>query len=123
MKKALLYWLPVLAYAGVIFYISSMPHIPGPDIRELDRIDPEKLVLHLLEYSVLGLLLFRAFVNTGSSTTTKRALVLATMVGFLYGVTDEAHQYFVPYRTPSLGDAIADGIGSFLGAFGKRFLE
>ncbi len=115
--------MPVLVYAGVIFYLSSLPYISVPSIAGLEQIDPERLLLHLVEYGIFGFLLFRAFVSTENSSFVQRALFLATLIGFFYGITDEVHQYFVPFRTPSVIDAISDGIGSFLGALVKRFFD
>ncbi|MEE8168173.1 MAG: VanZ family protein [Candidatus Hydrothermarchaeales archaeon] len=123
MRRALVYWMPVLVYAGVIFYLSSLPYVPGSGIVGLEQIDPERLLLHLVEYGIFGFLLFRAFVSTENSSFVERALLLATLIGFFYGITDEVHQYFVPLRSPSIADAISDGIGSFLGALVKRFFD
>ncbi len=38
------------------------------------------------------------------------------MTATLYAVTDELHQAFVPGRTPSVGDWVADAMGAALGA-------
>lgn len=61
-------------------------------------------VLHLVEYGVLAALLLRA--------TDKPALSL--LIAGLYGVSDEVHQYFVPGRSASVYDAIADVAGAGL---------
>ena len=33
----------------------------------------------------------------------------------LYGISDEIHQYYVPYRNSELGDVLADFVGSVAG--------
>jgi len=38
-------------------------------------------------------------------------------LGAVYGITDELHQYFVPSRSAEGLDALADALGSFLGAW------
>ncbi len=49
---------------------------------------------------------------------TKRLLlfIIAVTLSTLYGLSDEVHQSFTPGRTTSLGDLIADGLGSLIGA-------
>ena len=97
---------------ALIFYLSSRSDVP-----RLTAIKGEDLLLHIIEYGVLGFLLARAFFNSGVA----RWVLCAFLVGVFYGVTDELHQSFVPGRNASVLDVIADGIGSFLGAslFGR----
>jgi VanZ family protein len=35
-------------------------------------------------------------------------------LAFLYAISDELHQSFVPGRTPSIGDVLIDGCGIIL---------
>lgn len=113
-KKPLLAWTLVILYAAAIFYLSSQPY---PLEELLGRKQPSivSLTLHLVEYSILGFLLFVAF--RSNEKTRKRAFLLAVIVGMLYGTTDEIHQLFVPNRSSSIWDFLADSIGSILGAF------
>ena len=70
-------------------------------------------VLHLVEYAILGYLVARAF---GYNLYEKKVLLIrAFSVCFLFGLSDEFHQWFVPYRVLSGMDMLADVIGSFLG--------
>ena len=47
----------------------------------------------------------------------RRALVLmAAVIGSLYGVSDEFHQSFIPGRFAALDDVVADMMGSIFGA-------
>jgi hypothetical protein len=123
MNRAVSCWTPVALYAGFIFYLSSLPTLTPP-LGGLGnvRVDPDLLILHVFEYSILGFLLLRALVNSKTTFTAEGALALAVFLGFLYGVSDEIHQYYVPYRTASLYDSIADGIGAFIGAYVRRDL-
>lgn len=93
----------VLFYMVFIFYLSSIP-LKFPET--INKIDPTKFSLHVIEYMILGFLLFNA----------KKDLKSSFVIGSLYGLTDEIHQFFVPFRTFSYLDLIADCLGSFLGA-------
>ena len=110
--KWLWYWGPVVGYAGLIFYLSSLPNpteeLPIPDIGDK--------WLHLIEYAGLGALCFRAFRLGAAQALSQRALLLAVIVSSLYGFTDELHQALVPMRESSWLDVIADTIGAGMGA-------
>jgi VanZ family protein len=107
-KRILWLWAPPLAYAGLIFFLSSreVPEVLAPP-GGLDKL------LHLAEYAVLGALLSRALLGTGAPGT----ILWAGLLGAVYGITDELHQYFVPSRSAEGLDALADALGSFLGAW------
>ena len=45
-----------------------------------------------------------------------RAAALAVLLATLYGVTDEAHQWFVPGRTAEVTDLVADALGAAVAA-------
>lgn len=87
----------------LIFYFSSIP-IGLPEIFDFD---PTKFTLHIAEYTVLGFLLFNV----------KKDFLFSFLVGSIYGLSDEIHQYFVPFRTFSFYDIIADAIGVYFGIF------
>jgi VanZ family protein len=108
MKNFFYYWLPVYVYASLIFYFSSLPKIPEPII----EIIPQTLILHIIEYAILSILLFRAFTKSNNTNMRNNAVLLAIMIATLYGITDEIHQYFVPGRISSYLDIIANCIGS-----------
>jgi VanZ family protein len=95
-------WLPVLAWAGLIFALSSMPHL-GTDLGTWDLV--LRKLAHAAEYAVLGALLARAI---GS-------LPVAALAGVAYAVTDEWHQTFVAGRDGSVRDVLVDAAGVVLG--------
>jgi VanZ family protein len=109
------YWLPVALYAGTIFYLSSQSH---PE-EQLPSILLEKVsdkVLHAVEYAGLGVLCYRAFRWGASRQVASHALLFAIVAASLYGMTDEAHQLFVPFRESSWKDWLADTVGAAIGA-------
>lgn len=103
------YWLPPLLYAVLIFYLSSLPGTTYfPQFFSADKI------LHVAEYGLLGYLLARAL---GRSPHRKAMLFFtAASLSVLYGISDEIHQYFVPFRCSSVMDVVADGLGASLGS-------
>jgi VanZ family protein len=104
-------WLPALAWAGVIFLVSSVPgsKLPGHFPSEAG---------HLGEYFILGCLLYLAL---RIDLPPGRALVLAVAIASAYGITDEFHQRFVVLRTPDVYDWVMDTLGASAGA-GMAFI-
>jgi VanZ family protein len=115
-KKFLKYWAPLYIYAGIIFYISSIPK-PLPDI-SIPYIDK---FLHLAEYAVFGILAARAFKNSQQEILYKNFKILAVLAVVAYGASDEIHQFFVSCRVCDVFDLAADLAGGTIGAilYGK----
>jgi VanZ family protein len=109
LKKETIPLVLTLIYCSVIFILSS---IPGA---ELSGIQTPDYILHAVEYSVLGLLLCWWRVAAGEPVA--RAVTQAIIMGSLYGITDEFHQFFVPGRCMSVSDWLADTAGSAAGAW------
>lgn len=106
----LLRWLTTLAYAGVIFYLSSRTWGGAELFPHSDKL------VHTILYAGLGFLCvwsLRATPLKGRAAV----LPLAAAMAFCYGATDELHQSFVPGRTPSIVDLAFDGVGGVLGAW------
>ncbi|MGE0470358.1 MAG: VanZ family protein [Nitrospira sp.] len=112
MLTFLRYWGPVCAYAGVIFYLSSLSH-PEEHLPIVSRFSDK--VLHAVEYAVFGALCFWALQGTLNVSWRRWAIPLAIVLASLYGVTDEFHQSFVPFRYSHVLDWVADTIGAILG--------
>jgi VanZ family protein len=72
---------------------------------------------HFLEYLVLGISLFwtvrdlRMKHGRVLDGLAGRAVLVPWVVGVLYAVTDEVHQYFVPGRCCELRDVLIDACG------------
>ena len=112
MLTFLRYWGPVCAYAGVIFYLSSLSH-PEEHLPIVSHFSDK--VLHAVEYAVFGALCFWALQGTLNVSWRRWAIPLAIVLASLYGVTDEFHQSFVPFRYSHVLDWVADTIGAILG--------
>ena len=63
---------------------------------------------HVVEYLILGFLLFRAFRGHSSAWWSWRWFFLASIVVLLWAASDEFHQSFVPTRTASVVDVGID---------------
>ena len=109
LKKETIPLVLTLIYCSVIFILSS---IPGA---ELSGIQTPDYILHAVEYSVLGLLL--CWWRAAAGEPAARAVIQAIIIGSLYGITDEFHQYFVPGRCTSVSDWFADTAGTAAGAW------
>jgi VanZ family protein len=101
-SRVLTLWLPVLAWAAVIFVFSSIPSLSS-GLGAWDTV--LRKGAHITEYAVLGALLYRAF--------EREAPVLAA--GIAYAATDELHQHFVRGRHASPVDVAIDATGVALG--------
>lgn len=105
------YWLPVFAWAGLIFALSSIPSLESGLPKSGDLV--LRKLGHLIEYAVLALLLLRAFGAHGLSPRSRSTA--AALISLLYAVLDEYHQSFVPGREGSPRDVLLDALGIGLG--------
>ncbi len=102
-------WAAAVAWAAFLFlqsssstagsFLAAFP--PGSD-----------KVVHGMAFGLLGALITLA---SGSP-------VLGVACAFLYGASDEIHQWFVPERASELLDLVADTVGGAVGAFAVEFL-
>jgi VanZ family protein len=95
---------------AAIFVVSGMPNLGRLPADTSDK------VAHFAAYSVLGGLLARALAGAAWAGYTKSTVWQAWTLATLYALTDELHQAFVPGRTPSFGDGVADSGGALFGA-------
>ncbi|NLC67283.1 MAG: VanZ family protein [Clostridiaceae bacterium] len=68
---------------------------------------------HFTEYFVLSLLFYRAMAVSG--VRPRKSLAVTLVFCFLYAVSDEIHQYFVPGRAFAVTDILIDTLGAALG--------
>ena len=120
------------AYAVFLFFLSSVSSLPGPSEFGflvglmhffedsglkilaypfyLTYLYPDKFA-HMILYMGFGLLLNWTLSNSKNGVLSKYSVPFAISIGTLYAVTDEFHQAFVPYRTASSMDLVADFAG------------
>ncbi len=104
MKKIIKFTLPLI-WMIVIFYFSSRS-TTGIGTNTINRF----LILksfHLIEYAFLSILLFLAF----------KKLKISIIIAYIYAISDEFHQTFIPGRTGRFRDTLIDLIGIFIGIF------
>lgn len=117
--------LPIL-YMGLVWVLSGLPHnavIELPD-SSVDRFFKESM--HLIEFAILYILIVLAVLT--SESFSMKINIICALIACLYGVVDEIHQSFVPYRTATLIDVIKDITGVLIcwyfidrAAFHQRF--
>ena len=112
-RHGLLYGLPVIAYAGLIFMLSSFPHFP----EELPPFIGYDKLAHCIEYYFFGILICRWLLNESNSLVKRHALFMTMLIGICYAVSDEWHQSFIPGRIASIWDGLFDAAGIALAAF------
>ncbi len=99
-------WGPPAAQMAIIFAASSIPDLgtlPG-GVSDSSG--------HSIGYAILGALLLRALAHGRLSGVTWGRALAAFLLASLYGVSDEAHQAFVPGRFPDPLDLLADSVGA-----------
>lgn len=115
MKRPLLVaaYVPFVAGAVAFWVVSSMERPPLPE--ELVFWNSDKL-LHALAYGGLAVL---AVVGTSTRRggPGRAARLEAALLASMYGIVDELHQSFVPGRSASIADWLADSLGALAGAF------
>jgi VanZ family protein len=120
--QVLWYWVPVALFAGTIFYLSSQSH-PEDQLPSFLVKGISDKVLHAVEYAILSLLCYRAFRWAAWPAVAQQAVVLAIVTASVYGLTDEAHQLYVPFRESSWQDWLADTAGAAIGALSWRTIR
>jgi VanZ family protein len=102
-------WVPVVAWAALIFGLSSIPSL-STGLGVWDTI--LRKGAHTTEYAILGFLLVRALGRE----------LPAFLAGVAYAATDEFHQHFVRGRHASPVDVAIDAAGVAIGVLVARRL-
>ncbi len=110
MKRKLLV-LPWLLYSALIYIVSSHPldRLPKFTILGWDKL------IHMAEFAVYSFLTGIALKALETDKSRFNLLFTALIITLLYGASDEIHQLFVPGRSCSIFDFIADSIGGIIG--------
>lgn len=99
-------WLPVIAYSGLIWWLSSQAlDIPTHRFPFRDK------GVHFIEYGVLAFLMTHAVRRTWPRA--RFGLATAWWLTVALGLSDELHQAYVPGRNADIYDLLADALGAF----------
>ncbi|OAH54444.1 hypothetical protein AWH48_07535 [Domibacillus aminovorans] len=108
----------LLSIAAPVVYMMAiwiMSGLPDDTIMDLPNNTVDHFLkesLHLVEFAILYVLIIYAFLANGKLTPFI-SLAAAIFASF-YGLADEIHQAFIPYRSATLIDAIKDVTGIFI---------
>ena len=111
-KNFTYYWLPLIAYCVFVYIQSSYP---APE--SLPSFDFSDKLYHFAGYALMGILFYRAYHTLPLKNNTSMLILLSMISAALYGISDEIHQSFVPYRDGNLLDAVADALGGVGGVY------
>jgi VanZ family protein len=104
-------WLPALLWMAFIFYLSSGPTtvIKGTSVERFIVLKS----FHLIEYAILLILVIFATLSPHKSIA----------FAYLYSLSDELHQFFVPGRNGRFRDTLIDLLGIFIGLVVFQFFK
>lgn len=106
-------WTPPVLWLATVLVGTSWPSLTlGPDGLPLDKI------AHFSAYGILAALALRATLTPHRLTTMLAVLVSVSVLGAI----DEWHQSFIPGRSMSFADWIADSAGATLGVLAVRWI-
>ncbi len=124
-----------IIYAVFIFYLSSLSDISTPmgfidnkyilkilsfserfglgiitEISVFAYSNYDKL-MHFILYTGFGIVLYLTMHFSGNPILRKYAVLLVLLIGVLFAISDEIHQSYVPGRSASKADLVADTAG------------
>jgi VanZ family protein len=114
MNEKTKYKLKILIVIGYMVFIYLFSEYKFPDPTEGEPSIATFSIfpfLHMGEFGLLTVLLMWIFYP-------KTKIVYLWLISILYGISDEIHQYFVPYRWFDLKDIMYDVMGASLGVLG-----
>ena len=113
------YYIAVIAYCAVIFWLSHQSSPPVPEM----RFPGEDKLAHMVLFGGLATIISVGQHRSGHPRPTWARRYAPILFAAVYGMTDEIHQLFIPLRTFSLLDWLADILGAGLayGVCGRFF--
>jgi len=105
------YHIPVIVYAGLIFFASTFSEAPF----DLPKFILKDKLMHFIEFAIFGILLWRSANRWKLSLTKIKLSIIAIVIGSIYAAFDEYHQFLIPGRKCDFSDWIADAIGLAVG--------
>jgi VanZ family protein len=112
LKQYTFHWLPLVVYCAMVFIQSAFPAPEKlPSFFLMDK------MIHFALYAVMGILFYRAYKTLPLAYRYQILMLLSFTSASLYGISDEIHQHFVPYREADFFDVVADAIGAACGVY------
>jgi VanZ family protein len=105
--RTALLWAPSVAVAAAIFALSSIPGTAFPVV----HFSLADKVVHGSIYALFSALLAIPL----SARNVKRPVLSVMGIACLYGISDELHQIFTPFRSADPWDVVADTVGGLIG--------
>lgn len=104
------YAIAVAGYCFLLFYVSSDPAPPMPDL----RFDAGDKLLHAIAFGILAFLFSVGMRASHRIYTPRMQFLFPILFTSAYGAIDEIHQYFVPGRHCDVWDWVADTAGAIV---------
>jgi VanZ family protein len=105
--------IPMILVMGIIFFLSHQAgdQLDMPDLPFVDKI------AHFLVYAVLAAAILLVPSRKFKQSRPFLTIALTISLCILYGIGDEFHQSFIPYRSVSGADVLADTLGAICISF------
>lgn len=128
----------VILWMGVIFYFSNQPATvstiqSNKVIHILDKISEDSVLgnilhilykskgasfiirksAHMVSYAMLAVLSF--IMVYAHKSHIRKSFIYGFLITFLYSITDEIHQLFIPGRAGMIQDVLIDSLGAVIG--------
>jgi VanZ family protein len=100
------YWLPVILWCSLIFFLSCQPEFKT-SWGFWDFV--LRKIFHMLEFGTLTFLFYRALFPY--KINIKKAIIFSATFAFLYAISDEIHQLYIPGREGTIRDILIDTMG------------
>jgi len=125
--KKTISWILLISWAFIIFFLSNQSgELSSNESQEIINYvinsnedilnmihNPLREFMHFFEYFIFGILLYNVFLNYN----VKEKIIASILISFIYILTDEIHQTFIPGRTFELLDIGLDLAGSIVGIY------
>lgn len=98
----------------VTAFVSKTNLQPEEKDKLIEKLEPiARKLAHYTLYTIGGVLIIN-FINTFEIGKRKKILI-SIIIGFIYAVTDEFHQFFIEGRSASINDVAIDTLGVITG--------
>jgi VanZ family protein len=97
-------WIPLVIWSGVIFTLSSLPHLKVPSF----GLGFEDKICHFAEFFIWGMIFSKSYKLNNASGKELTGFAIALIIGIIFATIDEGHQHWVPGRQFDFKDLAAD---------------